>query len=208
MPGSPRLVIGVAGGTGSGKTTVARSIVQRVGRDRITEITQDSYYRDLAHLEPGERAIRNFDHPDAIEVELLAEHLGMLRAGESVDLPDYDFAEHVRRPDTQRVESRNVILVEGILILALPEVRRLLDIRIFVDTPGDIRFIRRLRRDVAERGRSMNGVIDQYLATVRPMHEDFVEPSKRFADVILPEGGRNTVALEILISRIEQDLRV
>jgi uridine kinase len=207
MPDHPSLVIGVAGGTGSGKTTVARSIVERVGPDRITEVTQDSYYRDLAHLAPAQRAARNFDHPDAIEADLLAGHLEALRAGRSIDLPEYDFAAHVRRPESRRAHARSVVLVEGILILALPEVRRLLDIRIFVDTPSDIRFIRRLRRDIAERGRSVNSVIDQYLATVRPMHEDFVEPSKRYADVILPEGGRNTVALEILISRIEQDLR-
>lgn len=185
---------------------MARAIVDRVGADRITEVTQDSYYRDLSHLDADQRARQNFDHPDAIEAGRLARDLAALRAGQPIQLPEYDFTRHVRLPTSQTIHPKSVILVEGILVLALAEVRSLLGVRIFVDTPADIRFIRRLRRDVSERSRSTQSVIEQYLATVRPMHLDFVEPSKRWADIIIPEGGRNTVALEMLISRIEQAL--
>jgi uridine kinase len=200
------LVIGVAGGTGSGKTTVAEEIVRRVGARRIASVHQDRYYKDLSHLAPGDRVEQNFDHPDAIEVALLVEHVGLLKTGLRAPLPVYDFTRHVRTDAIDWTEPRPVILLEGILVLAMPELRRLLDIKLFVDTDADLRFIRRLDRDLAERGRSVKSVIDQYLGTVRPMHLEFVEPSKRFADVIIPEGGFNTVALDLVISRIEQDL--
>ncbi len=195
--------IGVAGGTGSGKTTVAEAIVSRIGPHRIAYIQHDSYYRDLSHLPPGERMRRNFDHPDALESELLVSHLAALKRGEAVDIPVYDFTTHVRTAITRRVEPRKVILVEGILIFAEKDLREQFDIRIFVDTDPDLRFLRRLRRDIAERGRTVESVIRQYLETVRPMHLEFVEPSKRWADVIIPEGGFNTVALDMVCARVE-----
>ena len=201
------LCIGVAGGTGSGKTTVSNEIVRRVGRDRIVVVNQDRYYHDLAHLDGHQRSHHNFDHPDAIEEQLLEEHLALLKGGEPAPLPVYDFARHVRLTATEWADPQPVILLEGILILAIPALRDLLDIKIFVDTDADLRFIRRLRRDMAERERTVDGVVDQYLATVRPMHLEFVEPSKRWADVIIPEGGFNTVALDLVISRILQMLQ-
>ena len=201
------LCIGVAGGTGSGKTTVANEIVRRVGRERIVIVSQDRYYHDLAYLDGHQRAHHNFDHPDAIEEELLEKHLSLLKMGQAAPLPVYDFARHVRVAATEWVDPQPVILVEGILILAIPCLRELLDVKIFVDTDADLRFIRRLRRDMAERGRTVDGVVDQYLATVRPMHLEFVESSKRWADVIIPEGGFNTVALDLVISRILQMLQ-
>jgi len=201
------LCIGVAGGTGSGKTTVANEIVRRVGRDRIVIVNQDRYYHDLAHLDGHQRSHHNFDHPDAIEEELLEKHISLLKAGEAAPLPVYDFARHVRVAATEWVDPQPVILVEGILILAIPPIRELLDVKIFVDTDADLRFIRRLRRDMAERGRTVDSVVEQYLATVRPMHLEFVESSKRWADVIIPEGGFNTVALDLVISRILQMLQ-
>jgi uridine kinase len=197
----------VAGGTGSGKTTVAEEIVRRVGRERIVTINQDRYYHDLAHLEHHERSLHNFDHPDAIEEQMLVEHLRLLKAGKPAPLPVYDFARHVRVTATEWADPRPVILLEGILILAIPCLRELLDIKIFVDTDADLRFIRRLQRDMAERGRTVDNVVEQYLATVRPMHLEFVESSKRWADVIIPEGGFNTVALDLVISRILQMLQ-
>ena len=201
------LCIGVAGGTGSGKTTVSNEIVRRVGRDRIVVVNQDRYYHVLAHLDGHQRSHHNFDHPDAIEEQLLEEHLALLKGGEPAPLPVYDFARHVRLTATEWADPQPVILLEGILILAIPALRDLLDIKIFVDTDADLRFIRRLRRDMAERERTVDGVVDQYLATVRPMHLEFVEPSKRWADVIIPEGGFNTVALDLVISRILQMLQ-
>ena len=197
------LCIGVAGGTGSGKTTVADEILRRVGADRIAHINQDRYYRDLAKLTDAERIHHNFDHPSAIEEELLVQHVGRLKGGQAADLPIYDFSRHLRTAEVEHVEPRPVILLEGILIFAIPSLRELLDIKIFVDTDADLRFIRRLERDMRERGRTTEGVITQYLATVRPMHLEFVEPSKRWADVIIPEGGFNTVALDMVISRIQ-----
>jgi uridine kinase len=197
----------VAGGTGSGKTTVANEIVRRVGRDRIVIVNQDRYYHDLAHLDGHQRSQHNFDHPDAIEEKLLENHISLLKAGEAAPLPVYDFARHVRVAATEWADPQPVILVEGILILAIPPLRELLDIKLFVDTDADLRFIRRLQRDMAERGRTVDGVVDQYLATVRPMHLEFVEASKRWADVIIPEGGFNTVALDLVISRILQMLQ-
>jgi len=197
------MIIGIAGGTGSGKTTVARAIYERVGRDRIEWISHDSYYRNFDALSHEERAKINFDHPDSLETELLVRHLDVLAKGSSVEVPKYDFATHSRRLDTQRVEPRRVIIVEGILVLAEPELRRRINIKLFVDTPADIRFMRRLVRDIQSRGRSLESVVQQYMNTVRPMHEEFVEPSKRHADLIIPEGGENQVALDAIIARVE-----
>ena len=198
------VIIGIAGGTGSGKTTVARAIYDRVGRDRIEWISHDSYYRNFDGLTPEQRHGINFDHPDSLETELLTRHLDVLCKGSSVDVPMYDFASHSRKVDTQHVEPRKVIIVEGILVLAEPELRKRIDIKLFVDTPPDIRFLRRLTRDIQTRGRSLESVIQQYLTTVRPMHEEFVEPSKRHADLIIPEGGENQVAIDAIIARVER----
>jgi len=197
------VIIGIAGGTGSGKTTVAQAIYDRVGRDRIEWISHDSYYRNFDGLPPEERAKINFDHPDSLETELLTRLLDVLMKGSSVEVPVYEFATHSRKTDTQRAEPRKVIIVEGILVLAEPELRKRIDIKLFVDTPADIRFVRRLIRDIESRGRSLTSVVDQYMTTVRPMHEEFVEPSKRHADLIIPEGGENQVALDAIISRVE-----
>ncbi len=200
------LVIGVAGGTGSGKTTVADEIVRRVGADRIVSVHQDRYYRDLSHIDVERRVRHNFDHPDAIEETLLVAHLDLLTSGRPAPLPVYDFANHVRTDEVQVVEPRPVVLLEGILILAVAAVRKLIDVKLFVDTDSDIRLIRRLRRDLSQRGRTVQSVMDQWCESVRPMHLEFVEPSKRYADLIIPEGGFNTVALDFVISRIEQVL--
>lgn len=198
------VIIGIAGGTGSGKTTVARAIYDRVGSDRIEWISHDSYYRNFDGLPAEERAKINFDHPDSLESELLTRHLDVLSKGSSVEVPVYDFATHSRKIETQRVEPRKVIIVEGILVLAEPELRKRIDIKLFVDTPADIRFVRRLMRDIESRGRSLPSVVQQYMNTVRPMHEEFVEPSKRHADLIIPEGGENQVAIDAIIARVER----
>lgn len=195
-------IIGVAGGTGSGKTTVSRRIWEAVGRERIAYIQHDNYYKDQSHLTLEQRALTNYDHPDSLETSLLVEHLKELRAGRPVDIPIYDFAIHNRSKQTLRVEPARVILVEGILIFVEPALREMMDMRIFVDTDADIRFIRRLRRDMVERGRTLDSVVKQYLSTVRPMHMEFVEPSKRYADIIVPQGGDNRVAMEMIVSRI------
>ena len=197
------VTIGVAGGTGSGKTTVARAILQRIGSERIVHLEQDEYYRDLSHLPMEERRKVNFDHPDALETDLFVAHLAQLQAGQPVESPICDFATYTRLARTRRLEPRPVILVEGILILAEKSVRERLDIKVFVDTDADLRFIRRLMRDTAQRGRTPESVVQQYLATVRPMHLEFVEPSKRYADIIIPEGGFNRVALDLVTARIE-----
>ncbi len=197
------LVIGIAGGSGSGKTTVAQTILQRVGPPRIAFLQHDSYYRDLSGLPPARRAEVNFDHPDSLETDLLIQHILDLKDGRPVEVPVYDFATHSRTAQTFTVQPRPVILVEGILIFAEKALRDLFDVKIFVDTDSDIRFIRRLQRDIAERGRTVESVIKQYLTTVRPMHLEFVEPSKRYADVIIPEGGFNVAALDMVVARIE-----
>jgi uridine kinase len=197
-----RFVIGLAGGTGSGKTTVARNILGRLALDSITVFQQDAYYRDLTELPPAQRTTRNFDHPDSIEIELFVSHLQELRDGHPIEQPVYDFTGHARTDRTVRVEPRDVILAEGILLFHFPEVRRLLDVKVYVDTPPDIRLLRRFRRDIRERGRTFDSVSEQYVRTVRPMHEEFVEPSKRFADVIIPEGGENEIAIDMIASRI------
>jgi uridine kinase len=201
------VIIGIAGGTGSGKTTVARAIYDRVGKDRIEWISHDSYYRNFDGLSPEELHHINFDHPDSLESELLARHLDVLAKGASIEVPLYDFTTYARRVETQRVEPRKVIIVEGILVLAEPDLRKRIDIKLYVDTPSDLRFLRRLTRDIQARGRSLESVVEQYLTTVRPMHEEFVEPSKRYADLIIPEGGENQVALDAIISRVEHLLR-
>jgi len=197
------IVIGVAGGTGSGKTTVASRILDRVGTEHITYIAQDAYYRDLSHLPERLRAQVNFDHPDSLETELLVEHLKQLRDGHPVEMPIYDFTSHTRTDRTQLVEVAPVVIVEGILVFVEPELRELFDVKIYIDTDADVRFIRRLRRDIEERGRSVESVCEQYLSTVRPMHLEFVEPSKRYADVIIPEGGFNEVAVEMVAARLK-----
>jgi uridine kinase len=196
------VVIGVAGGTGSGKTTVAREILRRAGTNQISLIQHDAYYKDLSDLQLAQRAMQNFDHPDALDNTLLIAHLRELKASRAVAIPVYDFTTHTRTAETQRVEPRRVILVEGILLFADLALRQLMDVKIYVDTDADIRFIRRLERDIAERDRTTASVIRQYLATVRPMHQEFVEPSKRHADVIIPEGGFNEVAMEMIAARI------
>ena len=198
------LVIGVAGGSGSGKTTVSAEIIKRVGWEHITILTHDRYYPDLSHLTPDQLLLHNFDHPESLETATMVEHLEALKDGRPAPVPVYDFSRHARTGEVEWMEPRRVVVVEGILVLAAPALRDLFDIKLFVDTDPDIRFIRRLQRDIAERGRSLEGVIRQYLATVRPMHLEFVEPSKRWADVIIPEGGLNTVALDLVISRIER----
>jgi uridine kinase len=197
------LVIGIAGGSGSGKTTVATEILQRVGADRIAYLPHDAYYKDLSGLPPPQRAEVNFDHPNSLETELLIQHVEMLRQRKVVKLPVYDFSTHSRTSKTVAIAPKRVIIVEGILIFAEPELRRRFDVKIFVDTDPDLRFIRRLQRDISERGRTTESVIHQYLTTVRPMHLEFVEPSKRYADVIIPEGGFNTAAMDMIAARIE-----
>lgn len=198
------VALGVAGGTGSGKTTVAEAILEAVGRDRIASLALDSYYRDVDWHSDEELLRYNFDHPQALDSELLVTHLESLKAGETIEVPIYDFVAHRRTPETLRMEAKPVILLEGILLFAEPRIRELLDFKIFVDTDSDVRLIRRIRRDIRERGRTLEDVMRQYLQTVRPMHLEFVEPSKRWADVIVPEGGENRVALEMVIARLEQ----
>ena len=202
MPAS-RIVIGLAGGTGSGKTTVARVILERVGSERIAYVPHDAYYRSLADLPPAQRDAINWDHPDALDTELMSAQVQALKAGRAIELPVYDFMAYARTADTIHIEPQPIILVEGILIFADARLRQLFDMKIFVDTDADLRLIRRLRRDIAERGRTAESVIRQYLASVRPMHLEFVEPSKRYADIIVPEGGRNEVAMEMIVARIE-----
>jgi uridine kinase len=196
------VAIGVAGGTGSGKTTVADRILERVGAGKIAYIPHDAYYKDLSDQPKDVRAKVNFDHPDSLESALLVEHLALLRQGQPVKVPVYDFTTHSRTNETRLVMPAPIVLVEGILIFVEPDLREQLDVKIFIDTDADLRFIRRLRRDILERGRSLDSIIAQYLKTVRPMHLEFVEPSKRYADVIIPEGGFNEVAIEMVAARI------
>jgi uridine kinase len=200
------LIIGISGGTGSGKTTVANRILESVKASEVVFIQQDSYYRNLKDLPLDYRHVANFDHPDALDNDLLVNHIRKLRAGESVELPIYDFRTHTRANETRSVEPRPIVIVEGILIFADPRLLEQMDIKVFVDTPDDIRFIRRLRRDIDERGRTLESVIEQYVGTVRPMHIQFVEPSKRFADVIIPEGGHNLVSIDLISGKIRERL--
>lgn len=197
------LVIGIAGGSGSGKTTLARMIIERVGAEHIAYLPHDAYYKDMRDLPPNQRKAVNFDHPNSLDSDLLAEHIQQLRAKHSIELPIYDFKTDSRTDRTIHIEPQPVIMVEGILIFAEPRLREMFDVKVFVDTDADIRLIRRLERDINERGRSTQSVIKQYLSTVRPMHLEFVEPSKRYADIIIPEGGMNTVAMDMVVARLE-----
>jgi uridine kinase len=201
-----RLIIGIAGGSGSGKTTVADEIGKRFEGDSVVRLGQDAYYLDRSSLPPAERAKINYDHPDAFDTPLLMEHLERLRRGEAIDAPIYSYLTHTRARETARIESAKVILLEGIMVLVPQELRRHLDLKIYVDTPDDVRFIRRLSRDVTERGRSMQSVIDQWLNVVRLMHLEFIEPSKRFAHLIIPEGGFNRVAIDVIVAKIKNTL--
>jgi uridine kinase len=200
------LIIGICGGTGSGKTTVANRILESVSASEVVFIQQDSYYRNITDLPLDYRNIANFDHPDALDNDLLVNHVRRLRGGEPVELPLYDFRTHTRMNETRHVEPKPIVIVEGILIFADPRLLEQMDIKVFVDTPDDIRFIRRLRRDLDERGRTVESVIEQYVVTVRPMHMQFVEPSKRHADVIIPEGGHNLVSIDLLSGKIRERL--
>jgi uridine kinase len=197
------VIIGVAGGTGSGKTTVVQEIVRRLGPDEVAVVQHDSYYRDRSGIPPAERERINYDHPDALETPLLVEHVRALLQGRAVEVPVYDFATHTRTDATVTLAPRKVVIVEGILVLAEAALRALMSIRVFVDTDADIRMIRRLTRDMRDRGRTLESVVEQYLETVRPMHLEFVEPSKRHAHIIIPEGGENFVAVDMLVARIE-----
>jgi uridine kinase len=201
MSGRP-YVVGIAGGTGSGKTTVAHKLATAMPPGRCVTLEHDAYYRDQGHLPPEDRGRINYDHPASLESPLLAQHLRELRAGRAVEVPIYDFATHTRRSETRTVEPARVILVEGILVFTEPGLREQMDIKLFVDTDPDIRLMRRIRRDLEHRGRTFQSVRDQYYATVRPMHLEYVEPSKRWADLIIPEGGDNRVALDVLLGQL------
>ena len=200
------IIMGVAGGSGSGKSTVVRSIVQGLGEARVAVVHHDAYYRDRSDVPAERRADINYDHPASLETELLVEHLRQLRAGRPVEVPRYDFARHARLAETERVESAPVVILDGILILAEESLRELMDISVFVDADPDVRLMRRLERDIQERGRSVDSVLQQYGRTVRPMHLEFVEPSKRWADVIIPRGGHNRVAVDMLLSTVRSIL--
>jgi uridine kinase len=204
---SRRILIGIAGGSGSGKTLVARTIVRELGSDRVVIIDQDSYYKNLDDIPLRDREARNFDHPDAFDNELLKRHIRELLNGRSVEQPIYDYGEHRRLSETRTIGEHLVIVLEGILIFGDPELRDLMDIKLFIDADADVRFIRRLRRDLTERGRSVDSIVRQYEESVRPMHTQFVEPSKRWADVIIPEGGHNKVAIDLVKTKIRELLR-
>jgi len=200
------LIIGVGGGSGSGKTTVVRHILHGIGEQNIQLLQHDSYYRDLSHMPLDERMKQNFDHPASLETELMIRHVDALKNGYQVDVPVYDFAAHTRSEVTESITPKEIILLDGILIFTEPELRKQMDIKIFVDTDGDVRLLRRIKRDIMERGRDLEGVMNQYERFVRPMHLEFVEPSKRYADVIIPRGGENQVALEMVIASIREKL--
>ena len=200
------LIIGIAGGTGSGKSTVAKRVAETLQGAQVAFIDMDAYYRDHRHLTLDERRRLNWDHPDAFDTELLATHLEALSRGEAIDKPVYDFVTHLRAPETVRIEPADAIVIDGILLLVDERVRRVCDIKVFVDTDADIRLIRRIRRDMAVRGRPLEEILDQYLHTVQPMHLQFVEPSKRYADLVIPRGGENTVAIDLLLASIARRL--
>lgn len=200
------MIIGICGGTGSGKTTIARAIVQAVGAERVVLVEQDSYYRNLSDMPLDERHQANFDHPDSIDSEMLVNHLIRLKQGLPVEMPLYDFVTHTRSDRIETIEPRPVVIVEGILIFAEPRILDQLDVRVFVDTPDDIRLIRRLRRDITERGRTFERTLEQYERTIRPMHFEFVEPSKRHADIILPEGSNTGITVDFLCSMVREKL--
>lgn len=200
------MIIGICGGTGSGKTTLARRVIETVGRENVVLIEQDSYYRNLSDMPLDERRQANFDHPDSIDSDMLVNHLKRLKNGDSIEMPVYDFRTHTRSTATDKIEPKHVVIVEGILIFAEARILDLLDVRVFVDTPDDIRFIRRLQRDIKDRGRTTESVIAQYFATVRPMHFEFVEPSKRHADIIIPEGANTDIGIDFLCSKIRETI--
>lgn len=201
------MIIGICGGTGSGKTTIARAIVDAVGSENVVLVEQDSYYRNLADMPLDDRHHANFDHPDAIDSDLLVNHVKRLKLGQPIDMPIYDMVTHTRSDRVEVIEPRPVVIVEGILIFAEPRILELLDVRVFVDMPDDVRLIRRLRRDINERGRTFERTLDQYEKTIRPMHFEFVEPSKRFADVIIPEGGQTDTSVSMLCSLVREKLK-
>lgn len=200
---SKPILIGICGGTGSGKSTVAREIFDSLHEKNIAIIEQDAYYRDQSHLEMEERVKTNYDHPLAFDTDLLIEHLSMLMEGKGIDKPIYDFSQHTRSKETVRIEPKDIIILEGIMILEDERLRELMDIKIFVDTDADVRIIRRITRDIKERGRTLESVIDQYLTTVKPAHEQFVEPTKKYANIIIPEGGYNKVAIDIMVAKVK-----
>lgn len=200
------MIIGICGGTGSGKTTLARRIIKTVGRKNVILVEQDSYYRNLADMPLDERHQANFDHPDSIDSEMLMNHLKRLKLGQPIEMPIYDFKSHTRKDETEHIDPKPVVIVEGILIFAEQRISELLDVKVFVDTPDDIRFIRRLQRDIRDRGRTVDSVIAQYFTTVRPMHYEFVEPSKRQADIIIPEGANTDIGIEFICSKIREEI--
>lgn len=203
---SKPLILGVAGGSGSGKTTVVSNIIDNIGEENVLLLQHDSYYRDLSHLPLDERKKQNFDHPSSLETELMIRHIDALSKGYQIELPVYDFVEHTRSDKTVRTAPKKIILVDGILIFAEPNLRDRMDILIFVDTDDDVRLLRRLKRDISERGRDLDGVLNQYEKYVRPMHLEFVEPSKRYSDIIIPRGGENLIALEMVTALIKGKL--
>jgi len=203
----PSLIVGIAGGSGSGKSTVARKVAELLTDISVASVGMDAYYRNLSHLTIEERKQLNWDHPDVVDMELLGDQLEALASGAAIEKPVYDFAAHLRTARTERVSSADVVIVDGILLFWNPRVRALCDIKIFVDVEADIRLIRRIRRDIRVRGRNLNDILDQYLTKVRPMHEEFVEPTKEFADIIVPHGGSNEIAVEMIAARIQQRLR-
>lgn len=200
------LIIGVAGGSGSGKTTVVRHIINTIGEDNIRLLQHDSYYRDLKHLSFEERTKQNFDHPSSLETELMIRHIKALKNGYQVEVPIYDFTQHIRKEETRQVNAKKVILIDGILIFSEKELRDLMDIKLYVDTDDDIRLLRRIKRDIIERDRELDNVLNQYQKFVRPMHLEFVEPSKRYADIIIPRGGENKIALDMVNALIQEHL--
>ncbi len=200
------MIIGICGGTGSGKTTIARKIMEAVKGESVILVEQDSYYRNLEDMPLDARRQTNFDHPDSIDSEMLVNHLKRLKGGQFIEMPVYDFVTHTRKSATEHIEPKSVVIVEGILIFSEPRILNLLDVKVFVDTPDDIRFIRRLQRDITERGRTAESVIAQYYATVRPMHFEFVEPSKRNADMIIPEGANTDIGIEFICSKIREEI--
>ncbi len=202
------MIIGICGGTGSGKTTVARRILENVNEEFVVYLPQDSYYRNLGDMPLTLRHHINFDHPDALDNDLFANHLRALRAGEAIEMPIYDYTVHARKPETKALAAKPIVIVEGILIFNDARLREAMDVKIFVETADDLRFIRRLQRDITERGRSVDSVINQYLETVRPMHQQFVEPSKRYADVIIPEGGYNEVGIDLITGKIRAQIDI
>lgn len=198
------IIIGISGASASGKSCIARNLLSQLGSDQVTVISEDAYYKDLTHLSLEERAKTNFDHPNSLDHELLLEHLKQLQAGEAVDIPKYDFSKHLRMHETRHIDEHRIIVLEGILLFVDKPLRELMDIRIFMDTPLDVCLIRRLQRDICQRGRSLDSVLEQYQQTVRPMYFQFVEPSKRHADIIVPRGGENRIAIDMILAKMRE----